>query len=626
MKKNDIIKDAFTVNNFEFIEDPELVTLFENTILRQDGTTSQFEGYSTSELIDNNTGLYKYVDFFSTIFDKSFANAVYYSNNKKVLSYNFAGRKILTIPPGFSLKVSAQNLTKVIVGTQLGTLDNLLQPLSCLYSYKPQNLGDYITFQQIKGHTYKIYFKTNKPINQTNFYLQLCNTPDTTNINRNFGNVWSTLDTSNELSYIFIANTDEVVYLRLGYYKDGGIDSDILAYYSLLDITSNNIINAGKLLSRVDFIEKKQKLLPLQGVTISWYGTSIPAQGYPQFVEEMTGALVTNESQGSSACRRGAKTTNYYESEPSSDPMRIKGLQWPVPVYGLMMSAEEKDAIFAKWKEYADTWAGTYEGEEGAPTNAKPVDINDGEHEDLKATLRDLCYDVRVARHLGISHQYNTKPVDVSDIYIIEHCYNDVQPMFKDTEEDFSSVPSDPYDVNTVMGSINALIKYIYENNPTAKILLIGHYECEQTTGKHCKQVIELVADYWKIPLLKLYDILGINQKTITTNGYWDSKNVWHNTGFTFTTSGENWTSNNLAFKYSMVTGSANVGSLSGSTVTGTNASVLKEKLGIVEGTGDAKWNPTRQMTHLTDNLHPSALITKKYFAQIISNWLISTL
>lgn len=64
MKKNDIIKDAFTVNNFEFIEDPELVTLFENTILRQDGTTSQFEGYSTSELIDNNTGLYKYVDFF----------------------------------------------------------------------------------------------------------------------------------------------------------------------------------------------------------------------------------------------------------------------------------------------------------------------------------------------------------------------------------------------------------------------------------------------------------------------------------------------------------------------------------------------------------------------------------
>ena len=198
---------------------------------------------------------------------------------------------------------------------------------------------------------------------------------------------------------------------------------------------------------------------------ISWYGTSIPAQGYPQRVGYLTGAIVTNECQGSSSCRRGAKTTEY-----DSDPYRIKGLSWPVPVYGLMMSAAERDSIFSNWKEYADTWVGTYEGEEGAPTNSKPVDINDGQHESLKALLRDLCYDVRVARHCGINHKYNTKDVDVSDLYVIEHCYNDVQSMFKDSENDFMQIPSDPYDVNSVIGSINALIKYIYDLSFASKV------------------------------------------------------------------------------------------------------------------------------------------------------------
>ena len=565
------------------------------------------------------------------LFDKTFEKFVVTENSNVYINYFFRyGIDDAQLIDNYVGIDSAAIPYKIIVPyleSQNQLKDILKYPISSSYNYKPKNFGDYIPLQQIQGHKYKVFFQTNKPINQDNFYLQLWNSPGDTDLNRQFGNVWGTSDTSQELTYGFIADSNDFVYLRLGYYNSNGMPADILAYYTLIDATSNEAVDVKRLSARADYFEKiinKLNKLPLDGVKISWYGTSIPAMGYPQLVGEMTGALVTNECQGSSACRRGAKTTSYYESEPSSDPMRIKGLQWAVPVYGLMMSAEEKDTIFANWKEYADTWTGTYEGEEGAPTNAKPVDINDGEHEELKATLRDLCYDVRVARHLGISHQYNTKPVDVSDIYIIEHCYNDVQAMFKDTEEEFSSVPSNPYDVNTVIGSINALIKYIYENNPTAKILLIGHYECELVTGKHCKQAIELVADYWKIPLLKLYDILGINQKTITTNGYWDSNNVWHNTGFTFTTDGENWTSNNLAFRYSMVTGNQSVGKLSGSTVTGTNATALKEKLGIVEGEGTAKWNPTKQMIYLTDNLHPSATSTKEYFAQIISNWLLS--
>lgn len=627
------------MSNMDDILDGEDVNIINDKILMADGSTHEFSSYNTTEFITNNKSVLMYVKFNSIKYADAYANVVYYdSNNKIIASYLTDGEKLIAIYPKMSVRISSKNLKGVKKGinlkintiksdienitNKLGT--SLLIPDIYRLDYKPTNYGDNELFKQKNGHKYLVYFISSAPLNQKSFFLQLWNDKTSTSLNRNLGDVWKTEDTSKGLIYRFTADNSDEVYFKFAYYKEGGLPQNVLANYYVYDETESkkyNITNINENYKNVSNLNT-----PLQGIKISWYGTSIPAQGYPQLVGEITGASVTNECQGSSACRRGAKTTSYYESNPSSDPMRIKGLQWAVPVYGLMMSAEEKDTVFANWKEYADTWTGTYEGEEGAPTNAKPVDINDGKHEELKATLRDLCYDVRVARHLGISHKYNTKPVDVSDVYIIEHCYNDVQPMFKDTNEDFSSVPTNQYDVNTVIGSINALIKYIYENNPTAKILLIGHYECELPSGKHCKQAIELVADYWKIPLLKLYDILGVNQKTITTNGYWDVNNVWHNTGFTFTTDGENWTSNNLAFRYSLVTGNQSVGKLSSNTITGTNATTLKEKLGIVNGNGTAKWNPTKQMIYLTDNLHPSAISSKEYFAQIISKWLISNI
>jgi hypothetical protein len=353
-----------------------------------------------------------------------------------------------------------------------------------------------------------------------------------------------------------------------------------------------------------EIINEKEK--PLGGIKISWYGTSIPNQGYPQIVGEYLGANVTNETYGSSAARRGAKTTSY-----DNDPYKIKGLPWSVPVYGLMMSVKEKNEVLSNWKEYADTWSGTYEGELGAPTNAKPKDINDGAHDQLIATLRDLCYDVRVARHCGINSEYNTKDVDVSDIYVIEHAYNDVQPLYKDTESDFSELPSDNFDVNNPIGSLNALIKYIYTNNPQANIMLIGHYECETSSGKHCKSVIETVSSFWSIPLLKLYDICGLSQRKIKTNGYFDNNNIWHDKGFSFIV-GDNDTfttnANPLMFNYGKMN----------------KASEAIKQYSIVEGDGNATWELTRKHIMLPDDLHPSSKSTKEYFAKLIASWITS--
>lgn len=354
----------------------------------------------------------------------------------------------------------------------------------------------------------------------------------------------------------------------------------------------------------------------LSGKKISWYGTSIPQTGYPQLVGQMTGAIVTNEAQGSSMARRGAKSTTYQD-----DPYKIKGLYWSTCVRGLMMSVAEKNDVFTNWLDYVDTWVGTYEGEQGAPTGAKPHDINDGQHEELKSQLRNMCYDVMIARHCGINNEYNTQPVDVSDIYVIEHAYNDIQPMFNDAESDFSTIPSDPYDKNHPIGAINAMIKYIYEKNSRAKIVLIGHYESHLQTGVHSKSVIEKVAEYWSIPLLKLYDLTGFNQNRISINGYWDTDYNWHESGFSFVVDGENWTSNNLSLAYNMVA-SPDAGTISGSTVSGTNATRLMAKLGITAGDGTATWAPTRQEVYLTDNLHPTAISTRRYFANIIAKWL----
>ena len=605
------------ITQYDVINDDELtVALEENKILLSNGETKEFVGYYTSDFINNDDALNKYVSFSATRVSRSFCNVCYYHRGRFVYGFNFIGVKTITIPQFFSVRICSQDLSnniKIGYELELNNLEinsiksSLLNPISKKENYTPTNYeGDYIELKQVKGHRYRISFQTNSPLNQESFYIQLWNKPDQTSLNKNFGNVFGTNDTSKELIFEFEAVSDELVYIRLGYYKPSGFEANIFASYYLLDLNDKAL-------------QRLYRPRPLEGMKISWYGTSIPAQGYPQRVGYLTGAIVTNECQGSSSCRRGAKTTEY-----GSDPYRIKGLSWPVPVYGLMMSAVERDSIFSNWKEYADTWGGVYEGEEGAPTNSKPADINDGQHESLKSLLRDLCYDVRVARHCGINHKYNTKDVDVSDLYVIEHCYNDVQSMFKDAENDFMQIPSDPYDVNSVIGSINALIKYIYEKNSRALICLISHYECEKETGSHCKKAIEIVSDFWKIPLLKLYDISGISQKIIQSQGYWGIDYKWNKSGFTFTSSGENWTSNNRAFMYQMVTGPSCSGSISGNNITGTNASELKERLGITEGNGNAIWHPTRQMQILMDDLHPLTEDAKNYFAKLITKFLIS--
>lgn len=373
------------------------------------------------------------------------------------------------------------------------------------------------------------------------------------------------------------------------------------------DFQEQRIININERLNeRIDNIQSKVVSLdkPLRGIKISWYGTSIPAMGYPQKIGEITGASVTNESYGSSMARRGAKTTNF-----ENDPYKIKGLYWPVPMYGLSMSAEERDNVINNWSDYSDTWVGAYEGEIGAPTNAKPENINDGQHEELKSTLRDLCYDVRLARHLGINHRYNTKEVDVSDIYVIEHAYNDIQPMFNDNGEDFLNLPSDPFDRNNPIGALNFLIKYIYENNPRARILLIGHYECQLWSGKRCKSVIEKVAEYWDIPLCKFYNLSGLSQVKIITNAYWSKIGVWTNSGFSFKANDDDTFETNadlLTFNYH------------------TSANSVMKEYGITEGEGNALWTPTLQQVYLNDNIHPYSEYTKNMFARILSKWIIN--
>ena len=385
--------------------------------------------------------------------------------------------------------------------------------------------------------------------------------------------------------------------------------------------------------SAIKELKAKDTSKGLKGIKISWFGTSIPRQGYPQLVGNITGATVYNESYGSSGARRGAKNTDFED-----DPYRIKGLQWPRPVYGLMMSAIERDEVISNWADYVDTWSGKFEGEEGAPTNAKPQNINDGGHEELKAILRDLCYDVRVARHCGISHEYNrgidatlcsdgiARPAgftDMSDIYIIEHGYNDAEGnAFADNAEDYNKIPENPYDVNTAIGSINALIRYIYSHNQNAKVLLVGHYENETPRGIWATNTIEQVAKYWGIPLCKLYDVIGASQRTIPTNGYWNNNN-WEKSGFSFTTNGESWTSNNYALLYSMIAG-VSVGTIIDGVIVGNNATLLKEKLGITEGNGTAQWMPTRRMMLMQDNLHPASSATKEYWARIISGYIYS--
>lgn len=246
---------------------------------------------------------------------------------------------------------------------------------------------------------------------------------------------------------------------------------------------------------------------PWKGKKIVWFGSSIPAGGYsgldtslqyPKLVGELLGAKVVNESIGESAvhCKRPWAIT---EKNP-------KGFtnNWPVASRCLSNSLEEMEWVI---QNYADREIFSW--------NAV-----DSLSEEQKEAIRDCSWERKLKRHLGENR---------ADLYVFDHGHND---EISDEQERYytDETYGGEYSLYTYRGAMNFLINKIKEDNPFARIVIIGEYENQRQPK--IEEYQKIVAKDWSIPFYNQASTLGWSQKKVKTTGFW-SNGYWIPSGGT---------------------------------------------------------------------------------------------
>ena len=257
----------------------------------------------------------------------------------------------------------------------------------------------------------------------------------------------------------------------------------------------------------VDFTVKPYKKLSSsnywEGKKIVWFGTSIPAGGanpgdtvgdgsYPLRVGEMLGATVYNEAVGSSCVRYGN-----YAFATENDPHGLAGQWLNNFLYSLAGSTEEKQMVFDNWSYWKTViQSGQVSG----------VTLTDAQ----KSRALECCYDNKLYKYLTGG---SVGPVD---LYVFDHGHNE---EYRGDYDNMKTIPPTGHETDRsyFIGAMRFLIEKILNDNPKARICFIGHYQNDIKKGVSEAQ-LEL-ANIWKYPLCKTWELIGWSQNTVTIDG-----------------------------------------------------------------------------------------------------------
>ena len=240
-----------------------------------------------------------------------------------------------------------------------------------------------------------------------------------------------------------------------------------------------------------------------KGKKIVWFGTSIPAGvvnagdsggngAYPTRIGQMLGATVYNESLGSSEVRGGSHGT--YVS--SNDPNGYGAISAPGLFMSLSLSKSEKQTIYnawnSKWKNII-TW---YQDQLDF-TNKLQIYYNSS-------------WDIKLAKYL------TGGSVGKVDLYVFDHGYNDGVQDLGFTELSDDPPANNPTDRKYWIGAMNFLFKKILDDNPRARIVIIGHYNTDKNKGTNMETSYvcaaqKKLAESWGYPLIETWKHIGFS-------------------------------------------------------------------------------------------------------------------
>jgi hypothetical protein len=239
-------------------------------------------------------------------------------------------------------------------------------------------------------------------------------------------------------------------------------------------------------------------------------GTSIDAANFWSGCRGELGLTINNQALGGGMYRAG-----YYANQQATgdDIYGFTGVDWNAAIRSLSMDGpvdafpyQARYGMLNGWPYWASKLG-----------NSPPASVS----EDMAALINGSGYDTRL-------DPYITPTVDVNQGYttfVLGAPFNDWNSVpGNDAAKNADMLvvnPADDFDRTTVFGAMNWIIRRIYErclaHGVQPIIGLMGHYEDQRASG--IRQVQQMVADYWSIPLYPLYDRLGVSTKTITVSG-----------------------------------------------------------------------------------------------------------
>jgi len=223
-----------------------------------------------------------------------------------------------------------------------------------------------------------------------------------------------------------------------------------------------------------------------------WFGTSIPEGGYagsgtsyPSIVGKLLDCTVYNEAVGSSCARCGVA-----ENATEDDPMGWTGMGVGL-LRSLSMSYAERKSIF----DNIDYWKTKINGLEDEYNARGELDLS-------------RTWDRKLAKYLSGGD------VGQVDLYVFDHGYND---NYRRTEKNICIVPEDITDRRYYIGAASFIFTKILEDNPRARICIIGHYQNDDRPEISEAQL--KLGDIWGIPVYDLWNHTHISERILTIDG-----------------------------------------------------------------------------------------------------------
>lgn len=275
-----------------------------------------------------------------------------------------------------------------------------------------------------------------------------------------------------------------------------------------------------------DTLWNKEDVPVTKDYKIVWYGTSIPAGGYPLIVGTLLGCTVYNEAVGESLVRLGWGKNCIAEGDEidiwgcsSTDTGSFNPMSNTITALAKSMSASKAE------KRYLLDNLTHFENITGSTLN-REVQTDE--------VIMGYSYEEKLLKYIDSSREDYT-PVD---LIVFDHGHNDLNP---DGDPKWDTYDIANRDKANYWGAMNFLMDIIRKYNPHQNICQISHYQGNVDYSANFYKAQQQFAEHWGVPFMELYKLTQMStSEQVRTSGYWGyTDGVWHNDGFIFINNGD---------------------------------------------------------------------------------------